>query len=211
MEKRFKQFAYSLIENCKTLSKVRSDKCSIPIEKYVHLQNFVQILVSNCYSQASVASEIGGVKEDQFLKLFREYLSFFIHIIDRLAYSIIGDPDRHIIMGELGELAMMLSINTLFPQSIDVKADECFEVGMGHFNVASQEYSRYKKLSSSGDEGKKDTLFWEFSKKMAEFKGKANNPAAIVGEEVRLFNLLNNLDIKSFIENIMVSNKTKDV
>lgn len=106
-------------------------------------------------------------------------------------------------MDELVRLAVILSVQSLFPSLSNEEQDAMFQECMGRLNIAVSEYSRYQQLFPSGDEGTKDTLSWEFSKKIAEMWGLGHNPAVIVGHEYTLVAGLKNLDIKSFINKMV--------
>jgi len=106
-------------------------------------------------------------------------------------------------MDELGQFAVILSVQSLFPSLSNEEQDAMFRECMGRMNVAVSEYSRIQKLFATADEGTKDTLLWEFSKKIAEMRGLGHNPAVIVGHEYMLVAGLKNLDIKSFLNKMI--------
>lgn len=197
-QEQIEQFADTLIQNCHDLAIVRSETVPIPLDKYIHVRDFTQFLVFNCYSRAINALESGSIKESQVNEIFWEYLYFFIHVTDRFAFSIVGDPRRKTLMQELGEFAVMLALQVLYPEEKDLMFEGC----MGALNIAASEYSQFPKLIAEGNEGTKDTLFWEFSKKINVIMGSETNPGALVGEELVIVSTLKNLDIKSFLNKI---------
>jgi hypothetical protein len=196
---RTEQFADTLIQRCQDLAMARSETVAIPFDKYIHIRDFTQILVFNCYSTAVSALENGEIKDSQLHDLFFEYLYFFIHLTDRFAFSTIGAPGRHTLMQELGEFAVMLAVQVLFPRSTDQQRDMIFQDRMGDLNIAAREYSHFPKLFPDGNEGTKDTLIWEFSKKIEKMMGSENNLGAVLGRHYVVITLLKNLDIKSFL------------
>ncbi|MDO9289257.1 MAG: hypothetical protein Q7T83_10750 [Thermodesulfovibrionales bacterium] len=194
------EFAKILLQHSQELADVRSESSLIPLDKYAHLRDFAQMLVFDCYSTTTLEKESGEINDKQFYETFLEYLYFFIHLTDRFAFSSLGDPGRHKLMDELGLFAVTLSVQSLFPSLSDEEQDARFQECMGCLNIAVNEYHHYQQLFPSGDEGTKDTLFWEFSKKIAQMRGLGHNPAVIIGHEYILVAGLENLDIKSFLE-----------
>jgi hypothetical protein len=161
--------------------------------------DFAQILVFECYSITTLAQESGSITEEQFYEVFFEYLYFFIHLTDRVAFALLCDPARHGLMDELGEFAVLLSVRSLFSSLSDEEKDSMFQECMGFLNTATKEYSCFQRLLAKANEVTKDTLFWEFSKKMSQMSREGLNPAAIIGRESILVTASKNLDIDSFV------------
>lgn len=202
-QEQFEKFAASLIKRCQDLANIRSETTLIPPDKYEHVRDFVQFLVSDCYSIASTAIETGMVKEDQFLEIFFKYLYFFLSLTDRFAFSSIGDPGRHVLIDEIFEFSVILAIQSFFPRLTDDEKDKMFAECMDQLNMAGSEYSRFQKLYPTGDEGYGGTLFWEFSKEIALIAGEANNPASVIGHYNIIIRASVNLDINSFINKMI--------
>jgi hypothetical protein len=182
------------------LAKARFETASIPAKKYGHVQEFTTYLVAQCYSIAYNELKAQEIKQDQLLDMVFEYLFFFIHLTDRFAFSILGDPSRHIVMQEAGEFAIMLAVVVLSPDSTSAEREYMFNDCVSRLNIAAGVYSHFKKLMPEPDEGTKATLFWEFSKRIQHMKGTGDNLAAIVGEEVFLVSSLETLDAKAFLD-----------
>lgn len=194
-DKHIEQFIDTLISNSHALANDRIKRSSIPSEKYLHLRDFVQILVFNCYSMTIQLYNDGKIEKKQVPSVFFEYLYFFIHLIDRQAFSLVGDPKRFEFMGELVGFATELSIQTLFPELADNAKDKIFQQCMDNLNSVDQEYRKYKIISNEDE----PAALFEVSKRIQQFTADPHNLGAIVGHEYVIARTLTRIDIQSFL------------
>lgn len=190
------EFAAVLLQNSEDLAMARSKTVDIPLDKYLLMRDFTQSLVFNCYSRVNAKLESERLKETQQLELFWQYLYFFIHLTDRMAISTLPDVVRHSLVHELGQFAITLVLQVLYPQ----EKDSLFEGAMSGLNMAVSDYSHFRKIMPEGNEGKKNTLLWEFSKQVNRILDLETNLGALVGEELMILSLAKNLDIQSFLD-----------
>lgn len=103
-------------------------------------------------------------KDDFGGEVLIEMMLFFLHLIDRVALKFLGSDKRGIF------------VNVLFKEVLKFYCGSCPDktapdgfAGMiiNMFNERQKEYWKYKKWFPEENEGTKDTLFWEFSKKIA--------------------------------------------
>jgi hypothetical protein len=93
-----------------------------------------------------------------------EYL--FIHIVDRYAHMICTEEIRNIFIEELGLAVINIGIESSSPNTDSKLIEEARKYEIDFLNARSLEYAKYKKLFPEEGEGTKDTLFWEFGKRI---------------------------------------------
>jgi len=122
-------------------------------------------------------SDFNKVGDKEFSLINFEFIYFFLHLIDRLAFN--SDiKNRGEIMSALEEQTISTIINVLCekrfdPQKIEQIKTERFNI----FHNSVKEYSQYQKWFPDKDEGMKDTLFWEFAKNICELSGNKDDIA----------------------------------
>lgn len=161
---------------------------------------FVKILVNNCQSIAKAMLEDGSIKDEQYLQVLMEHLYLFIHIGDRIAYSIMGDEHRNVLLPRIAELSITTVIEaTCGTWPDDTKAKirrECMENLFG----AMEEFSQYKRVMGDSETTEEDSLLWEFCKNIARIRGAESNPGAIIGHHWVVVTALENIKLKSHLE-----------
>lgn len=90
-----------------------------------------------------------------------EVIVFYMHLVDVLAFGILG-PERRKIFGDRLIIAVVRELLQLL--SRDICADDFGEALRGTYNRRQIEYSRYRVLIPEKDRPLKNTLYWEFSK-----------------------------------------------
>lgn len=127
---------------------------------------------------------------DKFEEVTFEILLLHLHFIDRIAFQHLGLEPRNTFMDAvLREIRKQLSdLYEIGKDSIDLntryhliylrKMIYCL---YDAYNDRQIEYSKYKKVfARENDKGMKDTLSWEFGKKIAKILGDEWNPAVIL-------------------------------
>lgn len=105
------------------------------------------------------------VDEQKTDETFFEFLFFFVHLIDRISFSYFDIKRRNIFMDVLFvELREELSRF----QEGGIESLQFREFLNQNYNRKQEEYSKYSKWFPEKNEGTKDTLFWEFGKKIAK-------------------------------------------
>jgi len=113
--------------------------------------------------------EKGEVASDKFGEVSLEMALFFIHYVDRNAFNILESDKRVLFMDALTEnVATFLLLQNKGKVDPGLFRSEFIE----QLNERQREYSKYKKWFP-GEEIKsaKDTLFWEFGKRIANMLG----------------------------------------
>jgi len=191
-----KEIAAYFIIICEDLANERSQASMILPDKYAHIRDFTQNLIFHSYTRANDALEEGEIDQEQLSEIFWEYLYFFIHLTDRMACSALGDVARRTVIEELGTFAVLATLKAFNHQG----TDSTFERHMAHLNSAVSEYSCFTKVVPAAGEGAKDTLLREFSKKINKIIGSETNPGALLGEQMVITQIAENLDIPTFVK-----------
>jgi hypothetical protein len=106
-----------------------------------------------------------------------EVIVFFMHLVDRMAFGILGWEKREI-FGDRLQVAVTKEI--LAELSKDISADDFGEALRETYNRRQMQYSRYKLLvPNEKDDPLKDTLYWEVSKILFEYINNYN-PVTLV-------------------------------
>lgn len=163
--------------------------------------------LANEGSDGKTDIKVGDIK---WFSILFEIIYLYLYLINLLSICL-KDEQRATINKWITEVVIDSAVETHCKgwdrDKIEGVKKDCWR----NFFIAMEEYSQYQKLFPEKDEGTKGTLFWEFSKNISKLAGHENNPALIIACEAIVVTSLKGLDIKSFIENIMVGNKTKDV
>lgn len=137
-------------------------------------------------------NETSKMNDEEWMKVFFEFLYFFLHLTDRDAFEVLDERKRDSIMSKLENLTIPLAVQTIcqdWPGDMIKKVQsECTH----NFNVSMDEYAKYKKWFPEKDEVMKDTLLWEFSKNIACFAGEEYSPAFIM--------MATEIAVKSYID-----------
>lgn len=160
---------------------------------------FIQFIVGNSASIASVKLENKEINEEQYFYVLIECLYFFLHVTDRMASSIMTHECRHNLMQEIAESSIMLATQSSLGHWPEDMKNKIFKECMQNYYDAMEEYSQYQYLIEKSGDSPKNTVLWEFGKKIARFSGNENNLGYLVGFQYVIVTALKNLDIKSFL------------
>ena len=143
----------------------------ILIEKAKAVSPFVVTLViedtKSLFQQLEKDKE-RKVDRDKFGAVFLEMALFYLHFVDRIAFQYLGAERRNIFIDALF-VEIKEALSRIHESGIDAMQ---FRSTFGDaYNERQVEYGKYKKLFAEKDEGTKDTLFWEFGKKIAGIFG----------------------------------------
>ena len=170
-----------------------------PWEKFEGKSNSKQVLAEKASILAPVSIELAKVAcysilfeklteekiikadEHRFWEAFLEMVFFCISVIDRFAFKYLGPINRNHFMDHLANEVQEYMVN-MYDNKED--ADRAYTDFGLVYNTKLAEYEKYKKLFPDNGEGTKDTLIWEFAKKIACILGSENNPAVVAYSEV---------------------------
>jgi hypothetical protein len=102
------------------------------------------------------------------ITLYFEILFFYLHLIDRIAYNIIGEMDSVIVLMDLTDQIKKELAKQCEPNLID----EFIKEFDSNLFIKQNEYCQYAKLLPNNSmmgkgESFKNTLYWEFGKKIS--------------------------------------------
>jgi hypothetical protein len=104
-----------------------------------------------------------------FRKLFQEFILFYMHYTDRLAFGYLGVEERDIFIDNLIVEVRSLLTSALSHSFENLDQEMKFFSDFGDvYNDRQREYGNYKKIYAEKDEPLGKTLLWEFEKKIAE-------------------------------------------
>ena len=119
------------------------------------------------------------VSDEDYGSIICEFDYLFLHIIDRYAHMLCTEDVSHTFMETLG----LYVINTRIASCTNV-ADKAMEEMRNNeidsLNKRNVEYANYNKLYPDDGQETRNTLFWEFGKKITTDYLHSANPAEIV-------------------------------
>ena len=178
----------------------RVNKSLIDATKYLHIRDFVQLLVFNSYSMTTILEEDDEIDRKQFSFVFFEHVNFFMFLLDRAASSRMDIQTRSTLMREVTDFAFVLSIVTLLPRLQGHEKDKLYDRCMRNLIALIEEYSKYDLIPIEDEGAHENTALWEFSKKIQEFTKDPYNLGGMVGYQFQIIQAMKNIDINSFLE-----------
>jgi len=121
---------------------------------------------------------------EQFVPMCYEWIWLYIHLIDRIAFKLIGPEKRSALIDALVEKTVEILRETAEEESPELKqlgneAVKKAELEASFWEILSErqmEYAKYPKLYPEGNEGYGSTLLCEFGKKLAVVVGREHDP-----------------------------------
>lgn len=138
----------------------------------------------------------------KFWKLIFEFQFLFLHIIDRKALNLLGQKIRLDFMDILVELTIDSTINVAFKDIDEINKDALKSSMINDYNRSQIDYAKCRKMFAEDNESKKDTLFWEFGKKIAEIINQQMGIIYIMASIEIAVNSLNEIRINDILEKI---------
>lgn len=113
-----------------------------------------------------------NVDAKKYGEVFFEMVLFNLHYVDRSAFSHLGAEKRNIFMDALViEFGEAMSIT----DDVGIEAAQFRSSFLEAYEERQEEYIKYKKSFPENKESPKDTLFWEFGKKITRVLDLENN------------------------------------
>jgi len=104
------------------------------------------------------------IDDSKFGGVLGEMAILYCHFVDRIAFQHLGAERRNIFIDALFE--QLTETLSMIHESTIERAQFCYSfLNINNERVA--EYGNYKELIGGTDTGQKDSLFWEFGKKIA--------------------------------------------
>lgn len=142
------------------------------------------------------------INDVQWFSILLEFVYLYLHMTDRIASELLNNEQRGLLNKWLAEVVIDSVVYAVCKDwesnRINGIKQDCWK----NFYTAMEEYSRYKKLFPEKDEGTKDTLFWEFSKLIANYAGCKDNIGFFFDCQFIVIDSLKYIDIKSFVKNV---------
>lgn len=160
---------------------------------------FIELAKGVCYSTLfKRLSKEKIIKPDKhrFWEAFSEMVFFCISVIDRFAFEYLGPTNKDLFMDHLANEVLEYMVNMYDNKEDTDRAYAGFSLV---YNTKLAEYEKYKKLFPNNGEGTKDTLIWEFGKKIAYILGSENNIAVIAYTEVAASELILKLQLPELL------------
>jgi len=107
-------------------------------------------------------------------KIVFEFEFLFLHVSDRMSFDILGQDRRSVFLDRLVELTVNSTIDTAFPELGSEERGNLKGSMLTDYNASQYEYGQYRMFANK-KESTKDTVFWEFGKKVAERIGQPMN------------------------------------
>lgn len=106
-------------------------------------------------------------QKEKFAEIFLESVVLYIHFSDRIAFQLLETSQRNFFMD-----ALMDEVVDIFSESQQTQEQKIQfgSIVSNIYNERQKEYGNYKMVTTE-NEGLGGTLFWEFSKKIADIFG----------------------------------------
>lgn len=120
-------------------------------------------------------NELKQVVDRKFQEVSSEMIPFYIHCADRVAFQYLDPEQRKKFI-----VALFTAIRQELAAGCENKDDaiQLYKNFTDTYFDRQEEYSKYK-MSADKNEGYRDYLFWEFSRKCANILGDENDPRVI--------------------------------
>lgn len=131
-----------------------------------------------------------------------EFEFLFLHVTDRTSFDILGQDRKSVFMDRLIEVTVNSTIDTAFPRlGLDERGNLKSSM-LRDYNASQYEYGQYRKMFPDKNESSKDTVFWEFGKKVAERIGHPMDISYIMLSIELATASLKRMEIKTLLQSI---------
>lgn len=141
-----------------------------------------------------------ALDQSQWFAVLFEYLYLVLNLTDRFAFINLSHEKRNKLMFELVELSISSAVDATCHQWSDAEIKRIKEDCLHNYKVSLKQWGQYKVLFPEKNEKMGDTVFWEFSKKVASLVGHENDLAYIMAANLGAMGAYKDLDAASFIE-----------
>jgi len=141
----------------------------------------------------------------QFWQIIFEFQFLFVHITDRLSFELLAQDKRAILMDILADITLDSTIESAFKSVNLLGLNEKKKLKtsmMNDYNARQLEYGNYEKMVAKKDESAKNTLLWEFGKKIAECVGHPMDIKYVLSSMVLAVESLKALEVRDILQSI---------
>ena len=140
------------------------------------------------------------IDDDKYIKIFLEFIYLFINITDRIAFITLDLKEKTLYIDKLGKNIENILENDVFKDHLS-NQKEAFEViFFQELNSRMLEYYKYKKIVPEKEALPKETLLWEFSKKISQLIDNSFDIVNIILVNDLIVHSMKELKIKESIE-----------
>ena len=113
---------------------------------------------------------------EHWLSVIHEYIFFFLHMTNRMAYDEMGEEKRAQLQDELYPIVQYTTIETLFRSSPNEMKKKLQIEFYENLNRAEMDYGECKELFSKEKPFTSNSLFSNLARHVTELTGYSNNP-----------------------------------
>lgn len=123
---------------------------------------------SFCIDEIKKKKTENFIDNDKYIKIFLEFIYLFINIADRIAFIVLDLKEKAFYIDKLGKDIETILKNDVLKNYLP-NQKEAFEIiFFQELNSRMLEYYKYKKIIPEESASPKETLLWEFSKKISQ-------------------------------------------
>ncbi len=167
-----------------------------------HLLDYSAKIFADVWATAELLRKELELDQLQWFKVLFEYLNLVLNLTDRAAFNKMSNEKRNKLMSEL--------VNVSIPSAVDAicnkwSADEIKQTKedcLYNYKVSLWHWGKYEILYAENDKKMGETVFWEFSKYVANLIGHTDDIAFIMKALIAAMRVYKDLDASSFIEKI---------
>jgi hypothetical protein len=142
------------------------------------------------------------VTDEQWFVIYFEILYLFLHLTDRYAFGKLEEPKRDKILSKIEDKSIDISLGTMNKNMpYDLRRQLTIECRT-NFYYFVEEFSYYKRLIPDENESPKETVLWEFGKRISSLVSVEYDIAIITLCTDLAIEGWGNLKIHEFIDSI---------
>ena len=123
---------------------------------------------SFCVDEIEKKKSENFIDNDKYIEIFLEFVYLFINITDRIAFIILELEEKTSYIDKLGKNIESILKNDIFKNYAPNQREAFNVIFFQELNSRMLEYYKYKKIIPTERESPKETLLWEFSKKISQ-------------------------------------------
>ena len=99
-----------------------------------------------------------GLSNTERVQILFEFIYFYLHLTDRLAFGHMDEERRATFMTELEQICISSTVNAICHEWPEDSKERIKKECMENFRASMEEYSRYQELVPKEKEGRENTL-----------------------------------------------------
>jgi len=164
------------------------------------LDNNIINYSSFCVDEIKKEKPENFIDNDKYIEIFLEFVYLFLNMTDRIAFSILELEEKTSYIDKLGRNIESILENNIFKNYVPNQKEAFDVLFFQELNSRMLEYYKYKKIIPAEGESPKQTLLWEFSKKISQLIDNSSDIANMMVVNDLIVYSVKGLKLKEAIE-----------